>query len=303
MPIPLQPPTSIPDLTTALARLAAAPATERPTVYRNEVFPFAAARLLAGRHEQPAARLLIVPVGTQPFAPLLAALATPATRVALLVTGETQTFADEVAAALATLPEANRPECRQFAIGDANSGIDVCRAVDAALFWASDPWPGEVTLDVTGGRKATSAALGALAGLRGFRQVYIESRQHRDKEGLFTDERLLVLDDVRAWLHEDERAAATALLKAGAFAAAAEAFAQLGERMLAGPALAWMREFAAAAAEPQLADRKHRFATLRDDLPDGPIRATLAAAAERGEATAADAQQLIDALLEEGAWR
>jgi hypothetical protein len=300
MPIPLQPPAHVPDLATAIVRHAAAEPAARAAIYRDEVFPFAAARLLRNRHEQPRARLLVIPVGTQPFAPLLAALATPADHVGLLVTSESAAHAAEVLAALAHLPGADRPAAMTFPIGDTNSGIAVCKAVDAALFWAGDPWPSEVTLDVTGGRKATSAALGAIAGLRGFRQVYIESQQ-RDP-GLFVDETLHTLDDVHGWLQDDERAAATALFAAGAFVAAAGHFERLPARVLAGPALDWMQAFCQAATAPE-AERRVAFETLQAAVPPGPIRSALAGPAHRGEATAADAGEFLAALQQEGAWR
>jgi hypothetical protein len=301
MTIPLQPPAHHPDLAAALAAYGAAPDAAKSTVYRNEVFPFAAARMLAARDDQPACALLVVPVGTQPYAPLLAALATPAQRVALLVTATSRPCAEDAAAALAQLPDDLRPQVECFSIGEANSGIDVCKAVDAALFWAGDPWPTDVTLDVTGGRKATSAALGAIAGLRGFRQVYIESRQ-QDKV-LFLDERVMALDDVRAWLQEDTRLTASTLLEAGAFAAAVEHFDELAERVLAGPAMQWLHDFAAAAATPAAAERQARFAQLAADLPEGPLREAVAPLATTGAATEADAQRFVRRLQEQGAWR
>jgi hypothetical protein len=83
------PPGHIRNIESAKARWEAAYATDRPAVYRTEVFPFAVARLLTQRGDQPASHLLVVPVGTQAFAPLLAALATPAHVVALLRKNET----------------------------------------------------------------------------------------------------------------------------------------------------------------------------------------------------------------------
>ncbi|MCC7396962.1 MAG: hypothetical protein IT455_07830 [Planctomycetes bacterium] len=299
--LPLTPPSHVPDLATAIARYQAVPPTDRPGRYRDEIFPWAAQRLLASRCTHPATALLVIPVGTQPYAPLLAALATPAARVALLVNRVTEPHGDVVAATLRGLSNPDRPEVERFSIGEANSGIDVCKAVDSALFWAGDPWPTDITVDVTGGRKATSAALGALAGLRGFRQVYIEGRQL--EPGLFVEETLLVLDDVRAWLQEDSRSTATALFEAGAFPAAIAHFDQLAERVLAGPALGWMRAFAAAATASTATARNAAFAHLAAELPAGPIRGTVEPLAQHGEATAIDAATFVAVLEAEGAWR
>lgn len=303
MAIPLIPNTD--SLEAALARWEAAPPTERDAIYREQVFPFAAQRIRATRAEQGPVQLLVIPVGTQPYAPLLAALATPARHVALLATSRSQTLADEVAATLATLPAAECPAVQTFPIGDANSGIAVAQAVDAALFWAGDPWPADVVLDVTGGRKATSAALGALAGLRGFRQVYIESQERTLPGGakLFTDEVLRTLDDVRAWLGEDRRAAARALFAAGAFAAAQAELDQIAEHLLARPALGWLSAFTAAALESDPTTARQRFAALAQELPTAPLRDALAAPSQNGTATAADAARFLQALEEEGAWR
>ena len=300
MPIPLHPPAHPSNLATALASYDAAPSESQQRIYRDEIFPFAAERMLADRDSQPACTLLVVPVGAQPYAPLLAALATPAQRVALLHTATTKVFAEDVAASLAQLPEEARPQVEFFSIGEQNSGIEVCKAVDAALFWAGDPWPAEVTLDVTGGRKATSAALGAIAGLRGFRQVYIESQQ-RDRV-VFIEERLMTLDDIRAWLQEDTRLAASTLLEAGAFAAALEHFDLLAERVIAGPAMSWMHDFAAAAAADP-AERHEWFSRLAADLPEGPLRDAVAPLAVSGTANAEHAQLFVRRLQEQGAWR
>lgn len=302
MPIPLQ--STSGSLDVALAQWRAAAGDLRQRIYREQVFPHAAQRLRAERTNQAPAVLLVVPVGTQPYAPLLAALATPSQHVALLITSATRTHGAEVAEALATLPPAEQPQVQSFPIGDDNSGIAVATAVDAALFWAGDPWPSEVVLDVTGGRKATSAALGALAGLRGFRQVYIESKEQAGPNGekLFTDETLRTLDDVRAWLGEDERMAARALFEAGAFAAATAHFERIAERCLARPALAWLAQFAAAATLPTPAARQ-AFTTLQQSLPTPTLQGCLAAPAAAGTATAADAAAFLQALVEEGAWR
>lgn len=302
MPIRLQPPAHVPDLPTAIAHLRAAPAepaTLRDAIYRDEVFPFAAARLLAARDQQPSAELLVIPVGTQPYSPLLAALATPARCVALLVTTKSTPCADEVAAALAQLPAGQAPAVERFAIGDANSGLAVVRAVDAALFWAGDPWPADVTLDVTGGRKATSAALGALAGLRGFRQVYIEGQEL--ERGRFHNEQLLVLDDVRSALQEDDRAAAVALFEAGAFSAAEARLELLAERLLIGPALGWLRDFARAAQGG--ADAPTLWSQLAIAVPPGAIRDAVSQAAQCQSPGAAEASAILGALHTEGAWR
>jgi hypothetical protein len=289
----------------ALEQLLATPENARAAVYERFVFPIAATRLRAERSLAPAAELLILPVGTQPYSPLLAALSTQTPRVALLVT-EPQTHGD-LARSPGSRPTAERvvdalskglepaecPAFEFFSIGEGTAGDAVVRAVDAALFWAGDPWPSEVAVDVSGGRKATTSALGGIAALLGLRQFYIEGRAVVG--GFYVDEVRHALSDVSALMRLDERRAATALLEAGAFNEAAERFGEVATGQCAGPAVRWLLELSSA-----LARSETDLSALGASMPECEARSQLSAS---GLSATALARRFVDALRREGAWR
>lgn len=289
----------------ALRHFTAAPESARADTYERYVFPIAATRLRAESSIAPTAELLILPVGTQPYSPLLAALSTRTPRVALLVT-EAQTqdglsrspgsrpTAERVVDALsAGLEPGDCPAFELFSIGEGTSGDAVVRAVEAALFWAGDPWPSEVAVDVSGGRKATTSALGGIAALMGFRQFYIEGRAILG--GFYVDEVRHALSDVSALMRLDERRAATALLEAGAFAEAAERFREVATGQCTGPAVRWLLDLCNA-----LARADSDLGALAASMPECDARNQLSV--PHASATAL-ARRFVESLRREGAWR
>jgi hypothetical protein len=284
-------------------------AAERTRHYETNIFPHSAARLLSGRAEQPNCKLLVVPVGTQPYAPLLVALSIRATHVALLHTDDvrrddgstaagTRGFAQRVAASLAALPAEARPIVELFSIGDGMTGTATLRAVEAAQFWAGDPWPSETTIDLTGGRKATTASLSAIATIKGCRQVYLEGRTIAP--GVTTGEVLHTLSDLSSLATADDRAAATALLEAGNYGAAAQRFGQICETLRAGDVAVWLYDLALllqnASGTPAAAD-------LRALASEVGSAGAASALAEGHESAAELVTSFLFALRSEGLWR
>lgn len=303
----LVPPTGAQPRNGGTLLLAAPDRAARVLAYEEHVFPFAAAAMWATRTDAPSADLLIVPIGTQPYSPLLAILATPATRVALLVTepqrdGDvvrspgSRPTADRVRDTLAGgLPDRTDVRVEMFGIGDGNDGAAVARAVGAAAAWAGDPWPLDVTVDVSGGRKSTTAALGGIAAALGYRTAYLEGRHVVD--GFYVDERRFALADVASIVHAERRAAATMLLEAGAFPEAAAAFAEIVDSTIAGPGAVLLFELAEALASRQPAD----VARLLERLP--PDSHPAVALRTPHASNVALARSFVDALRQDGAWR
>lgn len=304
-PLPLQP-ISASDQQAAYAQLRRLSGDEATAFYETEVFPLAAQTLLARRSEQPVADLLILPVGTQPYSPSLAALAIPARAVALLHTvsirhedGQfdpgSEMEALRVNATLQQLPEATRPVTERFRLGDGIDALDIANAVQAALAWAGDPWPTRITLDLSGGRKATASALGAIATLSGWRQTYLESQPIVSR--FHGHERLHHLGDFGQLFHDDDRIAANALLAAGHFDDALDHLERAAASLLAGPGaaglLAFAQHFTADKPAPSLLNTL--LAPWQDTaLPDLLARAS--SNRDRGVA-------LLTCFREEGLWR
>ena len=237
------------------------------------------------------------------------ALSIRATHVALLHTDDvrrddgstaagTRGFAQRVAASLAALPAEARPIVELFSIGDGMTGTATLRAVEAAQFWAGDPWPSETTIDLTGGRKATTASLSAIATIKGCRQVYLEGRTIAP--GVTTGEVLHTLSDLSSLATADDRAAATALLEAGNYGAAAQRFGQICETLRAGDVAVWLYDLALllqnASGTPAAAD-------LRALASEVGSAGAASALAEGHESAAELVTSFLFALRSEGLWR
>jgi hypothetical protein len=273
---PLFPSDKTPSLEQALLRFEEDPSEE---AYRSLVFPHSAMRMWESRHSRPSADLLIVPVGTQPYSPLLACLGTVASKVAFLVTDGSRPCADDVQASLEGLFETETgdpPYFNRFFIEEGTSGEAVCRAVDSSLVWACDPWSSDVSIDISGGRKSTTATLGAIAGIRGFRQTYVQGEllfggpyYHR--------EQLLAIANIGGVLGNDLRICALALFKAGAFQEANRTFEALEGSILIGKNLGWLSELSQILSDdPELwADKCQRMAF---SIPECSARGLLEAA-------------------------
>ncbi len=198
--------------------------------YDTRLFPLACERMRRIGASGPAAELAFVPVGTQPYSPILAALANPARLTLLLHTEGSRSHCEQVRAALADEPLRLEPR----PIGDGTDGHRIARVVQGELVAAGLPGAEEVVVDVTSGRKATVAVLGAIAAVRGFRQGYIEGNPSRRHPTLFVNERYVAVANVRDYFREGERSTAMALLAAGSFAAASRLFLAMGTTSGAG---------------------------------------------------------------------
>lgn len=205
-------------------------AREAARLYDQEVFPWVCERMRRAGLQQEESKLAFVPVGTQPYSPLLAALANPAAIVVLLHTSESRSFAELVRDRL-------RDERSVIELRDVGNGLDALRTagvMDAEYRACGEPLGAEVVVDITSGRKATVAAMGAYAAVRGFRQVYIEGHPSRVHRTFMVDERFVALANVRALAGAMPRERGLALLEAGAYGAAADAFEQAAEASAAG---------------------------------------------------------------------
>jgi len=298
-------PTSAESLQVGVQRLLSAADSERAAIYEAQVFPFAAVRFRAERDQFPSAELLLLPIGTQPYSPLLAALSTTTKKVAMLVTepqveagvlrspGSRPTAQRVIDALTQGLDEADLPEIELFSIGTGTSGHAVVQAVDAALFWAGDPWPSDVAVDVSGGRKATTSALGGIASIAGFRQFYIEGRALAG--GYYVDEERHALTDISTLMRYDDRKTATALLEAGAFAEAAALLVEIDSTQCSGPAVRWLLDLARA-----LADSEPDLSALARSMPECSARDALS---ERVGGNKECARLFIEGLRRDGVWR
>ena len=298
-------PASAETLQVGIQRLLSAADSERAAIYEEQVFPIAAARFRTERDQFPSAELLLLPIGTQPYSPLLAALSTTTKKVAMLVTepqveegvlrspGSRPTAQRIIDALTQGLDGSDLPEIELFSIGTGTSGHAVVQAVDAALFWAGDPWPSDVAVDVSGGRKATTSALGGIASIAGFRQFYIEGRALAG--GFYVDEERHALTDISTLMRYDDRKTATALLEAGAFADAAALLAGIDATQCSGPAVRWLLDLARA-----LAQSESDLSAIVRSMPECSARDALT---ERVDANKARARLFIDALRRDGVWR
>ncbi|RMF73494.1 MAG: hypothetical protein D6738_08635 [Acidobacteria bacterium] len=229
---------------------------EARQVYERDIFPLVCERMRRVGRQNPRARLAFVPVGTQPYSPLLATLANPADAVELLHTTGSRDVARRVAE---TLAGEGPVRVRLRPCGDGSEGARIIEAVEGAWLAAGAPPAHRVVVDITSGRKATAAVLGALAAVKGFRQAYIEASPSRVHRLYMIGERYVPLAAVGAAVGADRRSEGLVLLEAGAFAAAEKAFRDAEQasggapldrsaRAAASGLAAWTRlDFAAAA--------------------------------------------------------
>lgn len=145
---------------------------ESELYYQAEVLPRSCYRM---RQHAPdlAVELLIVPVGTQPYAPLICCLGNPAELTLLMMTEGSRGCAEQVEACF----EGER-RFHKVLVSESDSG-DIVRKVMANYDVFGQPR--EVICDVTGGTKIMTASLAGIAALNGWRQVYVHSTQIRNK--------------------------------------------------------------------------------------------------------------------------
>ncbi|MCA9569627.1 MAG: CRISPR-associated DxTHG motif protein, partial [Myxococcales bacterium] len=180
-------------------------------LYREEVFALACERMRRHARTTAPVELALVPVGTQPYAPILAALATDARRVVLLHTPPTAAYAEEARVALL----ADRTDIRLAEIGDGTEPERIARVVLDEVARSGVLRPLDVLIDVTGGRKSTSSVLGSLAAVHGFRQAYVEGTPHPRHRPFHVQERVIELPNVRALTGGDDLRLALVLLERG----------------------------------------------------------------------------------------
>ncbi|MCX7801265.1 MAG: hypothetical protein N2109_13115 [Fimbriimonadales bacterium] len=278
-------------------------------LYDREYFPLACLRISLQAQAVFRRRLAFIPVGTQPYSPILATLANPAMRTVYLYTQGSKPSLDIV------LESVQPTEFVARDIGDVEDPTGLLPIVEAELALCGRPNPLHVAMDVTSGRKATVAVLGSIAAALGFQQTYILSQPFERHPALHRAGRLVHLPCVRAYWGLPERATAIALLQAGAFHAAEKAFETLAgasagssnDRALQACCQAfrgWLAqeatvvagrlERAAQLAEPELAKRIRKAAERaeRDHALGWPAATRDAETLARGGAAAAKAGPL-----------
>jgi hypothetical protein len=222
---------------------ADAPAAE--AVYRTETFPLACERIRQARAGVPRLDLLFVPVGTQPYAPILAVVGNPAECVALLETPESWPHGQLVEAALGPDGSTQFLHVRI----DQTDVIDIAQKMKAVFDSRGLPSAASVGADVTGGRKTMTAAVAGVGSLFGWRLFYVEGVQVRERMGYAHHERIIELANVLDVFGSRRRETALALLAAGACEAAAAELAALELTSAASLEDANLRLFARTAAD------------------------------------------------------
>lgn len=180
-------------------------------VYESEVLPRSCYRMRLQAAEEPV-DLLLVPVGTQPYAPLMSCLGNPARQTVLLMTEESRDCAKKVEAVF----EGSRVFLKILV--SANDSGDIVRKVMSAFDTVGQPR--NVVCDVTGGTKIMTATLAGIAAMNGWRQIYVDSKFVRNKGSY--DERLLPVTSAFEHLGGWHSAQAWKLASVGQFGEAAK---------------------------------------------------------------------------------
>lgn len=198
---------------------------EAKEFYDQTLFPLTAdwIRRTAGRGM---AKLVFVPVGTQPYSPILAALATPSENLVLLATEGSRPFAESVLESIID----ERPRARVLSLGDGEDTVFMSRVILQESARLGSPSARSTTMDITSGLKIMSASLGAIASIKGWRQTYIRATPSRRHRHLFVQESFIELAHFRTLVGEDSRQDALALMRAGSFAAASWSLKSAAER-------------------------------------------------------------------------
>ncbi|MEJ5170860.1 MAG: hypothetical protein WHU10_07725 [Fimbriimonadales bacterium] len=212
-------PSRIPDdLDAAIAeleeRVSQLPEPDATEAYNRELFPLACLSVQRQAELRARRKLAFIPVGTQPYSPILAVLANPAERTVLLHTPGSRAFLHDV---LESVP-VEQPSLREF--DEEPNPLLILDIVESELAWTGRPTRDQVAVDVTSGRKSTVATLGAVAAAMGFIQSYLLSSPIPGKPNLHRAPRLVTLPDPGSFWGLRQREAARQLLQAGAFAAA-----------------------------------------------------------------------------------
>lgn len=180
-------------------------------VYEADILPRSCYRMRLQANQSPV-DLLLVPVGTQPYAPLMCCLGNPARQTVLLITEESRDCARIVEELFA--------ESRTFlrVLIRANDSGDVVRKVMSVFDTLGQPR--DVVCDVTGGTKIMTASLAGIAAMNGWSQVYVDSKFIRNKGSY--GENLLTVASVFEHLGGWHTAHAWKLASVGQFGEAAK---------------------------------------------------------------------------------
>lgn len=192
---------------------------EDNSFYEREVF---ARRCQKFRDSEPTIDedLLFLPVGVQPYGPILISLAVPAKTTVLLYSADTKEGVDKICRAL---PERH---FHPLLIEPENS-----RQVAEQVMAAYEVLGGgqRVTCDQTSGRKPTTVALAGLAASNQWRSVYLRAEQ---KDKLFVHEELMEMPSLFEAVGGTHRLTALACIRRGAMAAALDSLDLALERSL-----------------------------------------------------------------------
>lgn len=167
------------DYRSVVEQLQALAENEREEFYRRQVFPRSCRHI---RDARGGTRddLLVVPVGTQPYAPILAVLANPSEQVVLLHSRESAQHCREVEVALA--PDRLR---LQPVLVDPYDLRDIVKKVQDAYEVLRQPE--HVVCDQTGGTKITTTALAGLAAVNGWRLSYLRADTESTRRFMFNE--------------------------------------------------------------------------------------------------------------------
>jgi len=160
------------------------------TTYESTIFPLALARMEREAAGSSPFDLLILPVGTQPFSPRLAATRISADTVGLIATNASLEIARDLAK---TLENEGTPCDIRLSEFDGVSREEVAVLATRIYKAAGEPDPARTIVDLTSGRKPTVAALASFADALGAFSCYLEAKFHRHPHGGFaTQERFRI---------------------------------------------------------------------------------------------------------------
>lgn len=188
------------------------------SIYDREYFPLICLQLALQAEVVPQRRLAFIPIGTQPYSPILATLANPARRTVYLYTEGSQAQLQTV------LQSVSVRDAAAHDIGEVEDPAGILPIVESELALCGRPGAEQVSVDVTSGRKATVAVLGSIAAALGFQQTYILSDPFERHPTLHRSGRLVLLPNVRGFWSLPERSMALSLLESGAFLGAERIF-------------------------------------------------------------------------------
>ncbi len=226
--------------------------------YRKTTFPLACERIRMGREGVPRLELLFVPVGTQPYAPILAILGNPSRSVALLETPETREYGLEVEEAVG----ADVGTWLHLRIDGTDVG-GMARTMRDCFDACGLPGGRQVGADITGGRKTMTAAIAGVGSLFGWRLFYVRGVQERGKWGYAHHERIEELPNVLDQFGDLRRESAATLLRGGACLPAHRLYSQVAEESCASRLDRQWARFARGAH----ALRTGRFSVLSEEFP------------------------------------